>query len=179
MRRNRKKRRDEGFTLLELSIVIVLLGIIFAATVPALIKSLDIGKQKAEANAIISMATTLISAGQTYVNDHGSCPTAWTDLVSSGYLTVQPYLDLNRDNANDVGAPGSGSYAWGDGATNDCAFTIRVGGPEACREIVAKMGYLVGAVVPSEGVKHGPDIPCDSVFASGGDMLFLIKPDTP
>ncbi len=72
------KRSENGFTLLELMIVIAILGIIAAIAIPNLLNSMNGGR---EAAAIGSMRT-LSTAAEQYRLRQGSYPTTLEDLAA-------------------------------------------------------------------------------------------------
>lgn len=78
-------KKDQGFTLVELLIVIVILGILATVTVFAVRGITDTGQE----NACSIEARTLDSAIEAYYAQTGSEPTAAADLVP-GYLRDLP-----------------------------------------------------------------------------------------
>ena len=79
------KKQDKGFTLVELLIVIVILGILATVTVFAVRGITDTGQE----NACSIEARTLDSAIEAYYAQTGSEPTGVSDLVP-GYLREAP-----------------------------------------------------------------------------------------
>lgn len=89
----RAARNDRGFTLVELLIVIVLLGIIAAVTVFAVRGVSTRGKT----NACLMDRRMLETAAEAYlVGEAVSTPASEADLVSAGYLrAASPNFDFD------------------------------------------------------------------------------------
>ncbi len=73
--------RADGFTLLELMIVVMVISILASITIPNLLTALDRGKQKRTMTELRAIATAL----QAYAVDHGNYPD------STG--TTEPLID--------------------------------------------------------------------------------------
>ena len=80
-----EKKQDKGFTLVELLIVIVILGILATVTVFAVRGITD----KGQTNACAVERRTLDTAIEAYFADNGSDPAAVGDL-SPGYIKSVP-----------------------------------------------------------------------------------------
>lgn len=92
----RKIRNSKGFTLIELMIVVVIIGILAALAIPRFSKAADRAKEK-EADGILKQIYTL---QQTYHAQHGEYATSVADLQTVGFE-----------------APTAGqlkNYTWGD-----------------------------------------------------------------
>ncbi|HYH78457.1 MAG TPA: prepilin-type N-terminal cleavage/methylation domain-containing protein, partial [Longimicrobium sp.] len=72
----RKIRNNKGFTLIELMIVVVIIGILAALAIPRFSKASDRAKEK-EADGILKQVYTL---QQTYYAQWGSYATSVNDL---------------------------------------------------------------------------------------------------
>jgi prepilin-type N-terminal cleavage/methylation domain-containing protein len=77
----RKIRNRKGFTLIELMIVVVIIGILAAIAIPKFSKASDRAKEK-EADGIIKQVYTLQS---TYHAQHGIFATSVGDLETVGF----------------------------------------------------------------------------------------------
>ena len=83
-----KLRSDEGFSLIELLIVVAIIGIIAAIAVPQLMNAMDRGRQRRSMADMRNIAT----ANGTYRVDSGIYATALTGLVPA-YMQVAPAND--------------------------------------------------------------------------------------
>jgi type II secretion system protein G len=77
----RKIRNTKGFTLIELMIVVVIIGILAALAIPRFSKASDRAKEK-EADGILKQVYTL---QQTYKAQNGVYASAVTDLEKVGF----------------------------------------------------------------------------------------------
>jgi len=77
----RTVRNTKGFTLIELMIVVVIIGILAALAIPRFSKASDRAKEK-EADGILKQVYTL---QQTYKAQNGAYATAVTDLEKVGF----------------------------------------------------------------------------------------------
>lgn len=76
------KNQDKGFTLVELLIVIVILGILATVTVFAVRGITDTGQQ----NACDTEAKTVVTAAEAYYAQEGAAPASVGVLFTQGYL---------------------------------------------------------------------------------------------
>ena len=76
---NNKSNR-KGFTLVEIMIVVVIIGLLAAMAIPAFSKVRQQSRQKAVTNNLRQIA----AAGQQYMLDKGVTQAAYTDLVGTG-----------------------------------------------------------------------------------------------
>jgi general secretion pathway protein G len=84
MRRNRKN--DAGFTLMELMIVMVIIGILATLAVPSFI-----GAVKSAREAVLREDLHVMRAAiDSYTMDKQKAPQALDDLIQSGYLREVP-----------------------------------------------------------------------------------------
>jgi general secretion pathway protein G len=79
-------KAQHGFTLLELMIVMIIIGILAAVAVPAYLTSV----RKAKEAVLREDLHTMRSAIDSYTVDKQKAPQALEDLVQSGYLKVMP-----------------------------------------------------------------------------------------
>ena len=75
------KRNDEGFTLIELMIVIAIIGILAAIAIPNFISY----RKRSYNTAANSDAKNLYTSSQAYYTDHPTGEPTLTDLVNYGY----------------------------------------------------------------------------------------------
>lgn len=92
----KNKRLREGFTLLEMIIVVTIISILFLLTVPNIQKTLGIVDKK----GCSALSKTVDSAILQYRLDHGRDPGSTQDLVSEGLLTQE---QLTCDDGRTIG----------------------------------------------------------------------------
>lgn len=97
-------RKQKGFTLLELLIVIVIIGILIALVLPNLIngpiRARDV-RRKEDLNAISSGL-------EQYYNDNQAYPAAMTDLTTGSYLKEVPTDPRSNSNYAYTPLPNTG-----------------------------------------------------------------------
>lgn len=96
--RVRKMRKDDGFTLVELLIVIVILGILAAVVVVAVSGINDRG----QASACQTDAQSIRTAQEAYWSQKGSYADGQPTLVEEGFLSSESTL-------HETGSPDGGS----------------------------------------------------------------------
>jgi general secretion pathway protein G len=77
---------EQGFTLLELMIVMVVIGILAAFAIPSYVSSVRSAKEAVLREDLHAMRTAIDS----YTVDKQKAPTQLDDLVQAGYLKVMP-----------------------------------------------------------------------------------------
>ena len=88
----RLKKDKKGFTLIEMIVVIVILGILLAILVPGMIKYIDKAKDKqimVNAHAAYMDATTGTVSGVTYDKDKGITAMTYTDDASKKTVKIE------------------------------------------------------------------------------------------
>ncbi len=79
-------RAEQGFTLLELMIVMIIIGVLSAIAVPAYLQSV----RKAKEAVLREDLQTMRKAIDSYTVDKQKAPQALSDLVDAGYLKTMP-----------------------------------------------------------------------------------------
>ncbi len=122
-----KQRRSQGFTLVELLIVVAIVGLITAIAIPNLRNAVDRGKQKRTVADLRSLATAI----EQYAIDNTVYPTAATPAqlgmhLTPIYIQTMPLQDAwNRDFIVDSA---SLEYTIGSGGKDGGALNV-IGGP--------------------------------------------------
>jgi type IV pilus assembly protein PilA len=85
----------KGFTLVEIMIVVVIIGLLAAMAIPAFAKV----RQQSRTKAVLNNLRIISSAAQTYMMDKGMTQAGYTDLVGTTtdnlVNAVVPVLDEN------------------------------------------------------------------------------------
>ena len=79
-------RRDEGFTLLELMVVVLIIGILVAIAIPVF----NAAKANAQEKSCFANQRTIEGCVETYAASHGTSPSA--GLLDSGSWAVPMYF---------------------------------------------------------------------------------------
>jgi len=79
-------RRDEGFTLIELMVVVLIIGILVAIAIPVF----NSAKANAQRRACYANQRTIEGAGNTYAAENSAPPASINVLVTADYLKSLP-----------------------------------------------------------------------------------------
>jgi len=115
--RQRKSPGEGGFTLVELMIVMLIIGVLAAIAIPSYISSL----KNAREAVLKEDLHVLRQAIDAYTNDKEKAPQSLDDLVSAGYLKEIPMDPMTHSNTTWVTATDDSvqSLDQTDGGVND------------------------------------------------------------
>jgi general secretion pathway protein G len=85
-RHGRKRAGERGFTLMELMIVMIIIGVLTAIAIPSYLASV----RRAREAALREDLQTLRQAIESYTVDKEKAPQSLDDLVQAGYLKTVP-----------------------------------------------------------------------------------------
>jgi len=115
--RLRVGQREGGFTLVELMIVMLIIGVLAAIAIPSYISSLKNAKEA----VLKEDLHVLRQAIDAYTNDKEKAPQSLDDLVSAGYLKTIPMDPMTHSNTTWVTSTDDSvqSLDQTDGGVND------------------------------------------------------------
>ena len=93
--------KRKGFTLIEMSVVVAIVGILYATVVPMYGKTIQKAKETALQKNLYVFRKTL----DAYYKDHEKWPESLNSLVTNGYLRKIPVDPFTEDNKTWVAIP--------------------------------------------------------------------------
>jgi general secretion pathway protein G len=90
-----RSRHREGFTLVELMVVMLIIAILASIAIPAYVASIRAAKEAVLRENLHVMRDAIDS----YTNDKDKAPQSLDDLVSAGYLKVVPKDPMTASNS--------------------------------------------------------------------------------
>jgi general secretion pathway protein G len=91
-----KKAGEQGFTLIELMVVMLIIGVLMAIAVPSYIGAIKAAKESVLKEDLHVMRNAIDS----YTMDKQKAPQSLQDLVENGYLKVIPTDPMTRTSDN-------------------------------------------------------------------------------
>lgn len=89
-------RKEEGFTLVELMVVVLIIGILVAIAIPVF----NAAKSNAQRKTCFANERTVDGAARSYEAEEGALPANVAALVTGDYLKAEPTC------------PAGGTYTW-------------------------------------------------------------------
>lgn len=88
-----RKMNQKGFTIIELLVVIVIIGILVALTLPNLFSAQARGRDTDRKNELKNVQTKL----ETYFNDNGRYPDDWDDAIATAGVEAEERTGPRND----------------------------------------------------------------------------------
>jgi len=143
-------RNERGFTLIELMVVVIIIGILAAVAVPAMNKQTDKAKIKRAVSELKTMKTVI----DTYYAEHGTVPKAsiaTTDSANVGYVLQQAGIKFTGASGG-LMDPWNHAYIYSvDSDTNLNAYKVICKGPDGTINSGADDIYIDKDHNPTEG----------------------------
>jgi len=92
---NRRRRRSHGFTLVELMIVIAIIGILLAISVPVYTSTIRHAKEAVLRDDLFQLRSLI----DQYTMDKQQAPQSLDDLLTAGYLRALPKDPFTNSNS--------------------------------------------------------------------------------
>ena len=157
-----RRHKQQGFTLIELVVVIVIISVIMAVLIPKIIQNSTSGTTKGAATNIIRNAADLSSAASLWVSQKNveiGTTTGLSDLATANLLTTITPNPSWKDSAF------AGTYAY---LLDNTTYSTQFGTPAAdtvlildgvttgvCQSIDVNIGLIVeGSAVPSSVIAN-------------------------
>ena len=167
------KRNEEGLTLIELMVVVVILGIIAAIAIPSISGAMN----NAKINTTETDLSTLQEALQRFYVNTGVYPSSTSNIVTTLSSTADggPYLDMSTINdgwGNPIGYESVGSST---GSFNGATVTGATG------YIIASPGNssMGAGAFTGNVITTGTNLLQNAIYAAGGTGFTNIKETTP
>jgi len=143
-------RNERGFTLIELMVVVIIIGILAAIAIPPINKQTDKAKIKRAVSELIKMKTVI----DIYYAEHGTVPkavTATTDNANIGYVLQQAGIQFTGT-AGGLMDPWNHAYVYSvDSDTSLTAYKVICKGPDGTINNGADDIYIDKDHNPTEG----------------------------
>jgi prepilin-type N-terminal cleavage/methylation domain-containing protein len=146
--RQRRRKDQQGFTMIELLIVVIVIAILAAIAIPTYLGQ----RQKAKDAAVKEAVHSLQVGVQTYAVDHGDAYPASGDLavLKDGYVDAWPHDPYRGGTMAYASSPTAGSYAYTSTGTSyevigwlsNGSFEVP-GGRAAASVFQVKTDYLI------------------------------------
>ena len=145
----RLKSSEDGFTLSEIMVTIVIVGILSSVALPNYVNQVNRSRQNEAASTISQIQTTIAS----YADEFGVLPESWAELNNTSAVMTDDG-PATKDNFEEVITLAGGYYDVKIDNDNDNLFTITATRDEAPNfNIVACVNLTNGASGINQGTK--------------------------